>query len=176
MLEDLIVRPETVDDFPTVREVVNVAFQNDDEGEADLIDALRAEPGYTPELSLVAELNGAVVGHIIFSDAYVDMDNGRVSAISLGPLAVHPEWQRQGIGSRLVEEGLAAGRRLGHRIAVVIGHSTYYPRFGFLRARPLGIEMALGRREESRMIIELAPGALDGVRGTVYFSPAFGEE
>ena len=176
MLEDVIVRPETVDDFPAVREVVNLAFQNDDEGEADLIDALRAEPGYTPELSLVAELNGAVVGHIIFSDAYVDTDNGRVSAISLGPLAVHPAWQRQGIGSRLVEVGLAAGRRLGHRIAVVIGHSTYYPRFGFVRARPLGIEMVLGRREESRMIIELEPGALDGIRGTVYFSPVFGEE
>ena len=59
MLEDVIVRPETVDDFPAVREVVNLAFQNDDEGEADLIDALRAEPGYTPELSLVAELNGS---------------------------------------------------------------------------------------------------------------------
>ena len=62
-----------------MREVVNVAFQNDDEGEADLIDALRAEPGYTPELSLVAELNGTVVGHIIFSDAYIDTDDGRVS-------------------------------------------------------------------------------------------------
>ena len=176
MLEDIIVRPETVGDFPAVREVVNVAFQNDDEGEADLIDALRAEPGFTPELSLVAELNGTVVGHIIFSDAYIETDDGRVSAICLGPLAVHPDWQKRGIGSRLVEEGLAAGRRLGHRIAVVIGHSTYYPRFGFERGRPLGIEMVLGRREESRMIIELAPGALDGVRGTVYFSPAFGEE
>ena len=96
MLEDITIRPETVDDFPAVREVVNLAFQNDDEGEADLIDALRAEPGYTPELSLVAELNGIVVGHIIFSDAYIDTDNGRVSAISLGPLAVHPEWQQQG--------------------------------------------------------------------------------
>ena len=109
MLENVTIRPETVDDFPAVREVVNLAFQNDDEGEADLIDALRAEPGYTPELSLVAELNGTVVGHIIFSDAYIDTDDGRVSAICLGPLAVHPDWQQRGIGSRLVEEGL--GRR-----------------------------------------------------------------
>ena len=72
-----------------------------------------AEPGYTPELSLVAELNGSVVGHIIFSDAYIDTDGGRIPAICLGPLAVHPDWQQRGIGSRLVEEGLAAGRRLG---------------------------------------------------------------
>ena len=175
MLEDLVVRPETVDDFPAVREVVNLAFQNDAEGEADLIDALRAEPGYMPELSLVAELNGAVVGHVIFSEAYIETDSGRVPAIALGPLAVHPDWQQQGVGSRLIEEGLAAGRRLGHRIAVVIGHSTYYPRFGFTWGRPLGIEMVLGRREESRMVLALVSGALDGVRGTVRFSPVFDE-
>ena len=90
MLEDITIRPETVDDFPAVREVVNLAFQNDDEGEADLIDALRAEPGYTPELSLVAELNGAVVGHIIFSDAYIDTDGGRIPAICLGPACCAP--------------------------------------------------------------------------------------
>ena len=176
MLEDLTIRPETVDDFPAVREVVNLAFQNDDEGEADLIDALRAEPAYTPELSLVAEINGEIVGHIMFSDAYIETDNGRIPAICLGPLAVHPDWQQKGIGTKLGAEGLEACRRLGHRIAVVIGHSSYYPRFGFERGRPLGIEMVLGRREESRMVITLVPGALDGVRGTVYFSPVFGEE
>ncbi len=175
MLEDLVVRPETVDDFPAVQEVVNLAFQNVAEGEADLIDALRADTGYTPELSLVAELNGAVVGHVIFSEAYIDTNSGRVPAIALGPLAVHPDWQQQGIGSKLVGEGLSAGRRLGHRIAVVIGHSTYYPRFGFTRGRPLGIEMVLGRREESRMVIALVSGALDGVQGTVRFSPVFDE-
>lgn len=159
-----------------MREVVNLAFQNDDEGEADLIEALRAEPGYTPELSLVAVRDGAIVGHVIFSEARIETDSGVVPAMALGPLCVHPDRQQQGIGGQLVREGLEACRRQGHRIAVVIGHSTYYPRFGFQRGRPLGIEMSLGRLEQSRMVMELAPGALDGVRGMVYFSPVFGEE
>ncbi len=176
MLEKLIVRPETVDDFPAVREVVNMAFQNDEESVADLIEALRSEPGYTPELSLVAEVDGAIVGHIMFTDARIETDSGVVPAKSLGPLAVHPDWQQKGIGTQLGKEGLEACRQLGHRIAVVIGHSTYYPRFGFQRGRPLGIEMSIGRLEQSRMIVELVPGALDGVRGMVYFSPVFGDE
>lgn len=176
MQENIIVRPETPADYAAVREVVNLAFANDDEGEADIIEALRAEPGYTPELSLVAELSGAIVGHVIFSDARVETDAGAIAAAALGPLAVHPDWQQRGIGSQLVREGLEACRRQGYGVAVVIGHSSYYPRFGFERGRPRGIEMTLGRREESRMILALVPGALDGVRGTVYFSPVFGEE
>lgn len=176
-MEGVIVRAETPADYEAVREVVNMAFPDDDEDIAALIDALRAQPDYTPELSLVAELDGAIVGHIIFSDARIETtDGGVVPAKSLGPLAVHPDCQGQGVGTQLGTEGLEACRRLGHRIAVVIGHSTYYPRFGFQRGRPLGIEMALGRLEQSRMIVELVPGALDGVRGTVYFSPVLGDE
>ncbi|MDE2900182.1 MAG: N-acetyltransferase [Chloroflexota bacterium] len=175
-MEGVIVRPETPADYDAVREVVNSAFPNDDEDIAALIEALRAEPDYKPELSLVAELGGAVVGHIIFTDARIETATGVVPAKSLGPLAVHPDCQGRGVGTQLGTEGLEACRRLGHRIAVVIGHSTYYPRFGFQRGRPLGIEMSLGRLEQSRMIVELVPGALDGVRGTVYFSPVFGEE
>lgn len=175
-MEGVTVRPETPADYPAVREVANLAFANDEESIADLIEALRAEPDYTPELSLVAELDGAIVGHVIFSDARIETESGAVPAKALGPLAVHPGWQQRGIGTQLGKEGLEACRRLGHRIAVVIGHSSYYPRFGFQRGRPLGIEMALGRLEQSRMVVELVPGALDGVRGTVYFSPVFGDE
>ena len=175
-MEGVIIRPETPADHPGVRDVVNQAFANDGEDIAGLIDALRAQPDYTPELSLVAELNGAIIGHIMFTDARIETESGDVPAKSLGPLAVHPDWQQRGIGTQLGTEGLEACRRLGHRIAVVIGHSTYYPRFGFQRGRPLGIEMSIGRLEQSRMIVELVPGALEGIRGMVYFSPAFGEE
>jgi putative acetyltransferase len=175
-MEEVTIRPETIDDFPAIREVVNLAFQNDDEGEADLIDALRTEPGYTPELSLVAVCDGAIVGHIIFSEARIETDSGNVPALALGPLCVHPDYQQHGIGGQLVRAGLEACRGQGYRIAVVIGHSSYYPRHGFQRGRPLGIEMSLGRLEQSRMVLELVPGALEGVRGMVYFSPVFGEE
>ncbi len=175
-MEGVIVRPETPADYDAVREVLDRAFHDSPDSESGLVEALRAQSDYTPELSLVAEIDGAIVGHIMFTDARIETDSGVVPAKSLGPLAVHPDWQQKGIGTQLGKEGLEACRRLGHRIAVVIGHSTYYPRFGFQRGRPLGIEMSIGRLEQSRMIVELVPGALDGVRGMVYFSPLFGEE
>ena len=173
-MEGVIVRPETPADYDAVREVLDSAFHDSPDSESALVEALRSEPGYTPELSLVAEVDGAIVGHIMFTDARIETDSGVVPAKSLGPLAVHPDWQQKGIGTQLGKEGLEACRRLGHRIAVVIGHSTYYPRFGFERGRQRGIEMSIGRLEQSRMIVELVPGALDGVRGMVYFSPLFG--
>ncbi len=175
-MEGVIVRPETPADYDAVREVLDLAFHDSTESESALVETLRAQPDYTPELSLVAEYDGAIVGHIMFTDARIETDSGVVPAKALGPLAVHPDWQQRGIGTQLGTEGLEACRRLGHRIAVVIGHSTYYPRFGFQRGRPIGIEMVIGRLEQSRMVMALEPGALDGVRGTVYFSPAFGEE
>lgn len=175
-MEGVIVRPETPADYDAVREVLDLAFHDSTDSESALVEALRAQSDYTPDLSLVAELDGAIVGHIIFSDARIEIDSGTIPAKALGPLAVHPDLQQRGIGTHLCTEGLEACRRFGHSIAVVIGHSTYYPRFGFQRGRPLGIEMALGRLEQSRMVIELVPGALEGVRGTVYFSPVFGDE
>lgn len=173
-MPDITIRPETPADFAAIREMLLLAFP--DEDVATLVENLRQTPGYTPELSLVAELDGAVIGHVMFTPVVIDTDTGDIPAMTLAPLTVHPTWQGQGIGSQLVRHGLKACRSLGHRIVVVIGHPAYYPRFGFFIASSLGITMTHGRRNEAKMVLGLTPGALDGVTGTVRFPSIFDEE
>ncbi len=163
------IRPETEADREAVRRVHQLAFGQD--AEADLVDALRAG-GYA-RVSLVAEVGGAVVGHILFTDLPILTDAGTVPAISLAPVGVLPEHQSRGVGSALVRRGLEDCRRAGHRICLVLGHPVYYPRFGFsadLAAR-LSSPFHAG---EAWMAAELADGALAGVEGWVEYPPPFG--
>jgi putative acetyltransferase len=162
-----LIRPETTADHPAVREVNRLAFGGEDE--ARLVDALR-DGGYA-RISLVAEIDGHVVGHVLFSDLPIISPGGRVEALSLAPLAVAPSHQRRGIGSVLVREGLRACRDAGYEIVVVVGHPEFYPRFGF--------SAVLAERLESPfsgpafMAVELVPGALGGVTGEVRYPPPF---
>ncbi len=166
---DIVIRPETPADLPAVREVIDLAFP--DEDVAGLAEALRGSAEYIPELALVAVCDGVVIGHIMFTISHIDDGDESIPALTLGPLAVLPARQRQGVGSQLVEHGLSVCRRLGHRIVVLIGHPAYYPRFGFVQAGPLGIEVPLAMSDEGQMVLGLTPGALEGVRGLVRFSP-----
>ena len=125
-------------------------------------------------MSLVAEIDGEVIGHILFSRVAIITKSGTVDALSLAPMAVMPDCQRQGIGSKLVEAGLRVCRDRGHKIIVVLGHHEFYPRFGFSAelARPLESPFGGG---EAWMALELQPDALIGVEGRVEFSPPFSE-
>ena len=172
-MASIIVRPETPDDFPAIREALTQAFP--DEDVAGLTEMLRDQPGYTPDLALVALAEGEIVGHILFSPVHVETIAGDVPALMLGPLGVVPPWQSRGIGTRLVMEGIDACRRLGHRVLTVIGHPGYYPRFGFVRASAQGITMKYGELDEAKMVMELEPGALDGVHGPLRFPAALEE-
>ncbi|HYH64756.1 MAG TPA: N-acetyltransferase [Urbifossiella sp.] len=165
---DTLVRDETPADHVAVRGVVRAAFGHDDE--ADLVDALRA--GGFVRAAFVAEVNGEVVGHVLFTRLPVETADGVVETLALAPMAVAPEWQRRGVGSDLIHAALAACRERGHRAVVVLGHVEYYPRFGF--------SSALAERLRSPfpgphfMALELVPGALDGVEGKVCYAPPFG--
>lgn len=164
----LSIREETPADHAAVREVNRLAFGQDDE--ADLVEALQAG-GYT-RLSLVAERDGSVIGHLLFSSLPIETSTGTVEALALAPMAVLPGRQRQGVGSQLICDGLMMCRERGHRIVVVLGHAEYYPRFGF--------SAALAERLRSPfpgphfMALELVPGALAGVEGEVRYPPPFG--
>jgi putative acetyltransferase len=162
------IRPETPADFAAIHEVNRLAFGQ--EAEAELVDGLR-DGGFV-RLSLVAEVEGQIVGHILFGRLPIITETGVVEALSLAPMAVLPTHQRRGIGTRLVEEGLRDCRDAGHKIVVVLGHPAFYPRFGFSAklAEPLTSPFGGG---EAWMAVELVPGALAGVVGRVEYPPPF---
>jgi len=120
----------------------------------------------------VAEQEGMVVGHILFSPVEVDHANGR-RLLGLAPMAVDPERQRKGIGSLLVHEGLTRCRAAGFDGVVVLGHAGYYPRFGFVPAQQFGLRCEYDVPADVFMALELAPGALRGLAGLVRYHAAF---
>ena len=165
--ESVVVRPEASSDRQAIKNVVRLAFGCDDE--ARLVDALR-DGGYV-KLSLVAAVGGAVVGHILFSDLAIVSANRTIPALALAPMAVVPDFQRKGIGSELVRLGLAACREHGHRIVIVLGHSLFYPRFGF--SAELARRLDSPYSGENFMAVELVEGALQGISGKVQYPPPF---
>ena len=163
------VRLEQLGDEPGVRDTNELAFG--EPVEARLVDALRSAADY---LSLVATLDGRVVGHILFTPVTLEPPITRRMA-GLAPMAVRPEHQRSGIGGQLIRAGLEECRRNGYVAVVVLGHPEYYPRFGFARAETFGLRCEFPSRPEAFMAIELEPGALSGVRGLVRYLPQFAE-
>jgi putative acetyltransferase len=163
----VIVRQETASDAEAVFRVEREAFGR--EVEARLVEALWA--GGHVLLSLVAEVDGEIVGHIVFSPMTIEGEARSYAAVCLGPLAVAPEHQRQGIGGALIEAGLAELRSEGHGPVFLLGHPSYYPRFGFRPAREFDVHYQDDR--DAFMALELQPGALDGVSGRVKFAPEF---
>jgi putative acetyltransferase len=144
--------------------------------EAQLVEDLRRLSDFIPELSLVALRGEQVVGHILFSPMAIETEKGEVPVLSLAPLSVRPECQNQGVGSQLVREGLKRCRSLGHEVVVVVGHPDYYPRFGFSSARAKGLEARFEVPDEAFLVLELAPGALAGITGTIKYPPPYGIE
>jgi putative acetyltransferase len=163
----LSIRHEAASDREAVFRVESAAFGEDTE--AQLVDQLR-DNGHSL-LSLVAEEDGEVVGHIMFSPMTIVGPEGTWDAVCLAPLAVAPSHQRSGVGGKLMEAGLAELRKAGHRAVILLGHPSYYPRFGFRPAREFGLHFQDDR--DAFMAIELYPGALDGVSGDVKFAPEF---
>jgi putative acetyltransferase len=164
-----IIRPETSADHAAIRNLNRTAFGG--EGEARLVDALRAG-GYA-RVSLVADENGRVVAHILFSTLVIATPTRSIEALSLAPLAVVPSYQRKGIGSAMAVAGLQACQAAGHRIVIVLGHPEFYPRFGF--SAELAERLTAPFSGPAFMALELVPGALDEVEGEVLYPPPFSD-
>jgi putative acetyltransferase len=126
----IIVRPERLTDYALVAELNALAFDGRP-AEPAIVALLRQGPRFDPRLSLVAELDGRVVGHVLFTPHRLQLMGRPVAAVNLAPLAVQPDFQRQGLGGRLIEAGHAAARDRGFALSFLLGHHTYYPRFGY---------------------------------------------
>lgn len=165
----IAVRDEKTEDRESVRRVNELAFGR--RNEADLVDALRANA--RPYISLVAEIDELVVGHIFFSPVSIETETGAFTAMGLAPMAVLLDCQNQGIGSQLVREGLKECKRIGQDIVVVLGHPKFYPRFGFEPASLNGLRCEYDVPDDVFMVTELEPIALAGRRGLVKYHPEF---
>ncbi len=164
----ITVRTESASDAQAIADINEQAFGGD--AEARLVAALRRTPAFVPELSLVACDGPVAVGHILFTRLPIVEAGGEYAALALAPVAVLPAWQRRGVGSALVRAGLAAARELGYPGVIVLGHSAYYPRFGFVPARGLGISGPYDAAGDSFMALELREGSLRPGRA-VYPAP-----
>ena len=165
------IRPEKPGDRETIRKVHEEAFSGDEE--ALLVDQLRADPLFIPELSLVAECDHTVIGHILFFPVSIANTTGLVPALSLAPLGIQTAFQRKGVGSSLTRHGLSECTRLGHRIVICVGHPEFYRRFGFGPARVSGLELPFPAPDEVFMVREMIPDALKGIRGLVQYPEIF---
>jgi putative acetyltransferase len=164
----MLIRAEERKDRAAVHAVNLAAFETP--SEANLVDALREQA--QPVVSLVAEEDGAITGHIMFSPVSLSGHPG-LKVMGLAPMAVAPKHQRKGIGSALVRAGLEQCKQLGFVAVVVLGHAGYYPRFGFLPSTHFGIGCEYDVPEDVFMAMELQPAALRGITGTVKYHAAF---
>jgi len=164
----MIIRAEEERDQAAVFEVNRHAFDREDE--AKLVDVLRVEAD--PVVSLVAEEDGAVIGHIMFSPVELS-GSPDLKIMGLGPMAVTPQRQRSGVGSSLVRAGVERCRALGYGAVVVLGHPEFYPRFGFRPASQFGVGSEYEVPDDVFMLLELQPGYLADRVGTVRYHDAF---
>ena len=163
------IRPEEPADLEAVRLINERAFDQPDE--AALVDQLRARGGVT--LSLVACREGTPCGHILYTPL-LDPAGGLVpGGVALGPMAVLPGDQRQGVGTALIEQSLRELRVMGAAFVLVLGHPTYYPRFGFEPARNYGVTCEFEVPAEILMVMPLRPDALSATGREVRYQPEF---
>jgi putative acetyltransferase len=160
------IREERPQDIAAIRDVNTRAFGQ--EQESNVVDALRGNGGTL--LSLVAILDGRIVGHILYTPASV----GAVAGSALAPMAVLPEHQRQGIGSKLVETGNRKLKKAGCPFIIVLGHATYYPRFGFTPASSHGIKCEWDVPDDVFMLLVLDEQKMPpGVSGLAKYRDEF---
>ena len=160
------VRPETAADHEAISRVHRAAFPSPDE--ATLVQRLREQGNLT--ISLVAEDEDLITGHIAFSPVTINGNNG---GLGLAPVAVLPEHQRQGIGEQLIRAGIEKATELGVGYLVVLGHRDYYPRFGFKVASDWLLDNEYDANE-AFMVMELVPGGIPAQGGLVKYGPEFG--
>ncbi|WP_280461506.1 GNAT family N-acetyltransferase [Nocardia carnea] len=162
-----ITRAETDADIPAIRKINLAAFETAEE--ADLVDALRTDPAWIADLSIIsAQPDGTPTGYALLTRCHVD----DTPALCLGPCAVLPEYQKTGAGSAAIRAALGAAEQAGEHFVIVLGHPTYYPRFGFTRASQYGIRLSIDVPDDALMALGFDSEQLPS--GTVRYAAPFG--
>ncbi|MCF4968159.1 GNAT family N-acetyltransferase [Nostoc sp. CMAA1605] len=166
------IRCEIPSDYQAINEVNRLAFAG--ENEVKIIEAIRHSDFYIPALSLVAEVNNQIVGHIILSYIHL-IGEEQLKVLALAPLAVHPQFQKQGIGSKLVTVALTKAAETQEALVIVLGHPDFYQRFGFEPSVNYGIESPFPVAQEFFMVKPLKKYD-QNYRGKVVYPPAFSQD
>lgn len=168
----MILRQEEKRDYKEVYELIKESFkgaEHTDGKEQDLVVALRKGEAFIPELSLVAEEDGKLIGYILLTKLKV----GDEILLGLAPVAVLPEYQNKGIGGKLIEEGHRIGKELGYKGSIVLGYPKYYSKFGYRKSTEFRISSPFEVPEDFFMMVELDEESLKGIKGAVEYPKEF---
>jgi putative acetyltransferase len=170
---NIIIRQELKEDLARIKEINDQAFGQEDESR--IVNKLREKDQFISELSLVAEADKTVVGHILFYPVKINSVNSNHTTLSLGPMSVLPKYQKKGIGGKLVKEGLKRAKDMGFRSVIVVGHPEYYPKFGFTNANKWNIRVPFEVPDEVFMALEIVKGELQDKSGIIEYPLEFME-
>ncbi len=166
------IREEKATDHKVVEDLIHAAFKGQpysDQSEHMLVRRLRKSPAFIPGLSLVAEDQNRVIGHILFTRIKI----AQAVSLALAPVSVHPQFHNRGVGSALINEGHKRARDIGYGSVMLLGHAQYYRRFGYQKASDFHISFPFEAPDDNCMAIELIPGALSEVQGEIAYSEEF---
>lgn len=170
----MVIRQATQFEAPTITQLVQTAFQTaqvSDDKEQTFVLHLRDSDVYLPELELVAEKDGQLIGHIMLTKQLIQTKSGKWQEhILVAPLCVELEHRNQGIGEKLLKVGLEKAKLMGYTAAFLVGNPDYYCRFGFRQTTKFGIHNTNGIPDQFVLGIELVPNALSCQEGTICFS------
>ena len=173
---NFIIRKETKEDYQFTEQVVKKAFEKElysDQNEHSLVSNLRNSDSFIPDLSLVALYNGKIIGHILLSKIFIINNESKKASLALAPMSVFPEYQNRGVGKRLISTALNKAKSLNFESVIVMGHSNYYPKFGFEKASKWSLKAPFEVSDEFLMAIELKENALKIESGIIEYPDVF---
>ncbi len=173
---EINIRQEKAGELQEIAYLVAKAFlgvEESDHREQFLVERLHRSNHYVPQLSLVAEAEGLLVGYVLLTELEIVTQKGSITSLAVAPLAVHPDFQRQGVGAKLLKAAHGIAASLGYGSAVLLGHKDYYPRFGYRQASDFGIDFPIDAPKECCMAIELMDNALAEAAGVVRYPDEF---
>ena len=169
----MFIRTETEADYTNIYNLVKIAFQTakvSNGKEQDYVNQLRASGNYIPELALIAEKNGEILGHIMLTKTHITNGDKKYEALLLAPLSVVLAHRNKGVGSKLICDSFELAKKMGYLSVIVVGDPAYYQRFGFKPSAEFGIRNIDNIPDMYVMACELAANALKNTGGDISFS------